>query len=342
MTTKAFVTQLSIKDIARLAGVVPSTVSFVINGKEKEMRISDEMAKKIRNIIKDTGYVPNRSAASLRTGKTHVIGLIVEDISNTFFSLLAKAIEDVAYKVGYRVVYCSTENDDSKGGDLIRMLHKQVDGFIITPSSGMRNEVVKLNNSQKPVVLLDRHFPGANLPYVMVNNKSAIEKGVDLLVSKGYRNIAFVVTALEQMQMRERLDAFTVRIKKHKAYKARLVLKLSFSVKEGAYENRIKKFLKNNPETDALFFATNYLSIQGLKVLQELKWGIPGRVGVLSFDDHDIFKLYTPSITAINQPITEIARRGIEMLNQQMNNLGSSNENQFVLLDANLIIRNSL
>lgn len=335
-------TQLSIKDIARLAGVVPSTVSFVINGKEKEMRISDEMAKKIRNIIKDTGYVPNRSAASLRTGKTHVIGLIVEDISNTFFSLLAKAIEDVAYKVGYRVVYCSTENDDSKGGDLIRMLHKQVDGFIITPSSGMRNEVVKLNNSQKPVVLLDRHFPGANLPYVMVNNKSAIEKGVDLLVSKGYRNIAFVVTALEQMQMRERLDAFTVRIKKHKAYKARLVLKLSFSVKEGAYENRIKKFLKNNPETDALFFATNYLSIQGLKVLQELKWGIPGRVGVLSFDDHDIFKLYTPSITAINQPITEIARRGIEMLNQQMNNLGSSNENQFVLLDANLIIRNSL
>src|SRR5687768_6309524 len=96
--------QLSIKDIARLAGVVPSTVSFVINGKEKEMRISDDMAKKIRKIIKETGYVPNKSAASLRTGKTHVIGLIVEDISNRFFSMLAKAIEDIAYGVGYRLV----------------------------------------------------------------------------------------------------------------------------------------------------------------------------------------------------------------------------------------------
>lgn len=82
--------QLSIKDIARMVGVVPSTVSFVINGKEKEMRISEEMADKIRKTIKETGYVPNRSAASLRTGKTHVIGLIVEDISNSFFLCLLK------------------------------------------------------------------------------------------------------------------------------------------------------------------------------------------------------------------------------------------------------------
>ncbi|HRQ51978.1 MAG TPA: LacI family DNA-binding transcriptional regulator [Agriterribacter sp.] len=335
-------TQLSIKDIARLAGVVPSTVSFVINGKEKEMRISEQMAKKIRKIIKDTGYIPNRSAASLRTGKTHVIGLIVEDISNIFFSLLAKAIEDVAYKVGYRVVYCSTENNDSKGAELIRMLYKQVDGFIITPSSGMLNEVVKLKNTKKPVVLLDRYFPGTGLPAVLVNNKGCIEKGVNLLVNKGYRNIAFVVTALEQMQMRERLDAFTDSIKKHNVHKTSFVLKLPFSVKEGAYENRIKKFLNNNPGIDALFFATNYLSLQGLKVLQELQWNIPGRVGVLSFDDHDIFKLYTPSVTAINQPVAEIARRGIEILNRQIKDGENGNENQPLLLNAKLIIRNSL
>lgn len=335
-------TSLSIKDIARLAGVVPSTVSFVINGKEKEMRISEEMSKKIRKIIKETGYIPNRSAASLRTGRTHVIGLIVEDISNTFFALLAKAIEDIAYKVGYRVVYCSTENDPVKGGELIRMLYKQVDGFMIAPSGDMRDDIVKLKKAKKPVVLLDRYFPGTKLASVLVDNKAGIEKGVALLIDKGYRNIAFVITALEQAHMLERLEAYSSSIKKHGLYKVSLVLKLPFSIKEGAYENSIKKFLQKNPGIDAIFFATNYLSLQGLKVLQELKWAIPSKVAVLSFDDHDIFKLYSPSITAINQPISEIARVSVDILAAKIKNGETSKSDQPILLNTELVIRSSL
>lgn len=306
------------------------------------MRISDELARKIREIIKETGYVPNRSAASLRTGRTHVIGLIVEDISNIFFALLAKTIEDIASEVGYRVVYCSTENDGNKGGELIKMLYKQVDGFIITPSHSMCNDVLKLKDARKPVVLLDRYFPDIDLPSVLVNNKAGIEKGVDLLVKKKYKKIAFVITSLEQVHMRERLNAFTDRIKKHSAYNSKLVLKIPFSIKEGAYEKNIRRFLERNPDVDAIFFATNYLTLQGLKVLQELKWSIPGRVGVLSFDDHDVFKLYTPSITAINQPLKEIARRSVEMLTLQISGGSSEKKDQSVFLDAELIIRNSL
>ncbi|GAB3412723.1 LacI family DNA-binding transcriptional regulator [Niabella aquatica] len=334
--------QLSIKDIAKIAGVVPSTVSFVINGKEKEMRISEEMADKIRKIIEETGYVPNKSAASLRTGKTHVIGLIVEDISNTFFSMLAKAIEDVAYKAGYRVVYCSTENDDKKGTELIKMLYKQVDGFIITPSSGMKEEVIKLKKSKKPVVLLDRYFADVNLPCVLVNNKNSIAKGVELLVQKGYKKIGFIITALDQMQMKERLNVFQHSIKKSGLYQSRFILKLPFSTEDGAYETGIMDFLKKNDDVDALFFATNYLSIDGLKVLQQLKWKIPDRVAVLSFDDHDLFKLYKPAITAIHQPIKEIARRGIEILTQYMREPVKGEKDETLLLDAELINRQSL
>ncbi|HMR84887.1 MAG TPA: LacI family DNA-binding transcriptional regulator, partial [Niabella sp.] len=221
--------QLSIKDIARMVGVVPSTVSFVINGKEKEMRISEEMAEKIRRTIKETGYIPNKSAASLRTGKTHVIGLIVEDISNTFFSTLAKAIEDVAYKAGYRVVYCSTENDDKKGSELIRMLYKQVDGFIITPSKGMRDEVLRLKNAKKPVVLLDRYFTDADIPHVLVDNKDGVRMGLQLLAEKGYKKIAFIITALDLMQMKDRLQAFKANAKKHHLFYPELILELPFS-----------------------------------------------------------------------------------------------------------------
>lgn len=333
---------LSIKDIARLAGVVPSTVSFVINGKEKQMRISSEMVTKIRKIIEETGYVPNRSAVSLRTGRTHLIGLIVEDISNAFFSLLAKTIEDIANNVGYKVVYCSTENNDKKGNELISMLHKQVDGFIITPTGGMRDQIIKLQKAKKPVVLLDRYFVNTKIPYVMVDNKTSIETGVNLLVKKGYKNIAFVITALEQVQMRERLIAFESSMKQHKKYNAKYILTLPFSPKEDAYEKAIKNFLKKNKAVDAVFFATNYLTINGLKVLQDLKIEIPQQIAVLSFDDHDIFKLYRPGITAINQPIAEIARQGIEMLTEQMNKGTEEKEQGAILLNAELILRGSV
>lgn len=96
-----------------------------------------------------------------------------------------------------------------------------------------------------------------------------------------------------------------------------------------------------HPDVEALFFATNYLAIQGLKVLQEMKWKVPGRVGVLSFDDHEIFKLYTPAITSINQPIAEIAREGVEILRRQMNGQPAP-EKQGTLLKAELILRKSL
>ncbi|HJW18283.1 MAG TPA: LacI family DNA-binding transcriptional regulator, partial [Flavisolibacter sp.] len=93
--------RISIKDIAKQAGVVPSTVSFVLNGKAKQMRISEELTEKIKVLIEAAGYQPHHTAVSLRTGKTKILGLIVEDISNVFFASLAKSIEDAAYSLGY-------------------------------------------------------------------------------------------------------------------------------------------------------------------------------------------------------------------------------------------------
>jgi LacI family transcriptional regulator len=267
--------------------------------------------------------------------------LIVEDISNTFFASLAKAIEDIAYQVGYRLVYCSTENDDKKGAELIRMLHKQVDGFIVTPTSGMKEEVLKLKKAKKPVVLLDRYFTDVDIPSVLVDNKNGIQSGVQLLVEKGYKKIAFIVTALEQMQMQDRLNAFKTSARGHRLLFPELILELPFAAEEDAYESGIKDFLTRHQQVDAIFFATNYLAIQGLKVLQELKWKIPSRVAVLSFDDHEIFKLYTPAITSISQPISAIAREGIENLRLQMNAQKVPAVKE-LLLPSELIVRKSV
>lgn len=335
--------QLSIKDIAKLAGVAPSTVSFVINGKGKKMRISDRLTEKIQKTIQETGYVPNRAAASLRTGRTNVIGLIVEDISNTFFALLAKNIEDMAYEQKYRVIYGSTENNTKRGVELIRIMKKQVDGFIITPSSGMEKEIQRLKENQKPVVLLDRYFPDVDIPYVLVNNYDSVKKGVRLIVKKGYKRTAFIVSGLDMVQMRERLQAFKTFMNQYGNLYSELILELPFSSNDKVYEKEIKAFFQRQNEIDSVFFATNYLALHGLKALQELNFAIPERMGVLSFDDHEIFKLYSPSVTAINQPLREMAKEGVKIL-KTIIDPGSDPEKicNSRLLEARLILRNSL
>ena len=113
--------RVSLKDIAKKVGVSPSTVSFVLNGKGSKMLISEALAEKIKKVAKKSGYHPNQLAVGLRTGHTKTLGLIVENISNSFFSLLAKIIEDEAQHFGYRIVYCSSENDLSRARALIRI-----------------------------------------------------------------------------------------------------------------------------------------------------------------------------------------------------------------------------
>lgn len=334
--------RISIKDIAKKAGVVPSTVSFVINGKAKEMRISDEMAEKVRAIIKETNYQPNRTAVSLRTGKTKILGLIVEDISNVFFAKLAKTIEDEAYALGYKIVYCSTENNDKKGSELIKMLtNQQVDGFLITPSSGMSGEVSRLLEENKPVVLMDRYFTDVDVPYVLVDNKAGVKLGMKHLFSKGHKKIGFVTVDLDQVQMQEREEAYKVCMQGAGLKADKLVLKLSYTIKPEAAVEKIAAFIKQTPDLDAIFFATNYLGVYGLESISNLKLKIPDDLAIICFDDHDIFRLFTPGITIIKQPITDIAVTAIQLLMRHFQKEKLTPNELHVLKKPSLVVRAS-
>lgn len=308
--------RVSIKDIAKLAGVVPSTVSFVLNGKAKEMRISDEVINKVKLIAEETGYEPNRTAVSLRTGRTKILGLIVEDISNVFFARLAKVIEDEAYSIGYKILYCSTENNDEKGSELIKMLsHQQVEGFLITPSTGMLHEVKRLVDQKKPVVLMDRYFPELSIPSVLVDNYAGVKEGVQHLLDKGYRKIAYITVDLNQVQMKERELAY---IETMKAYGIPTedinILKLPYKLSSKKAVESISAFIQSYQDLDAIFFATNYLGVYGLESIKSLELSIPGDLALVCFDDHDIFRLYNPGITIVKQPIEEIATSAIRLL----------------------------
>lgn len=331
--------RVSLKDIAKLVGVSPSTVSFVLNGKARQMRISQGLADKIMEVAKKEGYQPNPVAVSLRTGRSNMLGLIVENISGYFFASLARIIEDEAAGFGYKVVYCSTENNTRKGQELIHMLSQhQVDGYIITPTPGMEEDILELLSHNKPVVLMDSYFPGIDVPYVLVNNFDAVAIGMDHLVSKGYKRIGFVTVDLGLIQMQQRLQAYRETLQKYNMpADDDLVLTIGYNYREQDAIDQITAFIRDkNPQ--ALFFATNYLGLLGLDSIRKLNKRLPEDLAMISFDDHDVFRLYPPGITSIQQPVEEIARTAMKLL---MSQLGKTDrmENRKVEIPARLLER---
>ena len=336
--------RVSLKDIAKKVGVSPSTVSFVLNGKGTKMRISERVAEKIRKVAESEGYHPNQLAVGLRTGHTKTLGLIVENISNSFFSHLAKIIEDEAQNYGYRIVYCSTENDLSRARDLIRMLsQRQVDGYLITPTEGLEEDIQKLVKLGKPVVLMDRYFPELNVPSVVVDNYNGAGKGVKHLLDKGYKKIGFVGIQMDLIQMQQREKAYVdVLQSKGIRVQKKYILKLRYN-SENSEEaiNKISAFITGNKDLEAIFFVTNYLGIYGLESIRRLGLTIPNDLAMVCFDDHDIFRLYPPGITTIEQPVEEIATTAIQLLMDQLKKTKSVHKKKQVQIAAKLNERGS-
>ncbi len=340
--------KVSISDIARKAGVSVSTVSFVMNDKAVKMRISREVIEKVENVAREMGYRPNQLARGLRTGKTKTIGLIVENISNAFFAKLAKSIEDEAKKYDYKVVYCSTDNDEDKARDLINMLsQRQVDGYIIVPTLNLAEDIRKLQAENKPVVLIDRYFPQHDeIPAVLVDNYEGVSGGMEYLIGKGYRKVVLVTIETEMAHMKDRLRAYYDVLNRHG------IAPVDGFVKVVPYESDRETALKEVEDLlagagtafDAVFFLTNYLGVLGIEAIKKLQIKVPGQLAVLCFDDNDIFRLYTPTISVIRQPIEAIGQKAMSTLIERLRHTGEEAfpENAPLMLIADLVKRESI
>jgi len=310
---------VSIKDIAGQVGVSTTTVSFVLNGKAKEKRISDDLKNRILEVAASLNYRPNQVARGLRTGQTHTLGLIIEDISNPFFANLAKAVEAEADKFGYTVMFCSTENNEQKASHLLHMLkHRQMDGFIITPTQGMESEVKRLGEEGRPVVLIDRYFTDLETSYVTVDNYKGAFDATSRLIRSGYSRIGLVTTDSMQVQMKNRYDGYMGALKKYDLPQdGKLVFKLGFEHTHDEAVQQINHFIQSQ-KIDAVFFTTNYLGVYGLESLRVSGKKIPDEIGVICFDDNDLFRLGTPAISVISQPIAEIGQQAVSSLLAQL------------------------
>ncbi|MCX2739735.1 LacI family DNA-binding transcriptional regulator [Pontibacter anaerobius] len=333
--------KLLISDIAKQLNVSITTVSFILNGKAKEKRISDDLTERVQKLVEEVGYRPNQLAQSLRTGKTRTIGLMVEDISNPFFANIARLIEERAYQEGYKIVYCSTEDDSDRTKELISMFRDMhVDGYIITPPQGVEEDVEKLIKDGFPVVLVDRQVAGIHTHCVIVDNLSGAYNATAHLMEQGYQNIAFVTTDSRQSQMLQRLEGYRKALAEKQLEPAVLEVPYRYDAKQML--RKIVSFFEETESIDAVLFATNYMAVRGLEAISQFNpQGLPANLGVASYDDHDVFKLLKPTITAVAQPTEAIANHVINLMLHLLNPKNKTSEADTIVLPTQLIIRNS-
>lgn len=331
---------LSIKDIAVKANVSITTVSFIINGKAKEKSISEAVIEKVEKIIAESGYKPNQIARSLRTGNSNIIGLIIEDISNSFFSRIARLIEDKAYKRGYKIIYSSTENSIDKAKELINMFKsRKVDAYIISPVKGIEEDIKMLLDDGNPVILFDRNLPDLNVSYVGADHFTASYQSIQSFIDQGKKNIALVTTDINVEQIIERFEGYKKALEDNGiTYNEELVVKVHFNQDEQATIDQVKA-LFNSKNIDAVLFATNYLAIGGLKALKQINKKIDDNFAVIAYDDHEAFELHTPSVSAVQQPLEEIAETIIKLILSQLSSKSKLPVDQ-VIIPARLVIRN--
>lgn len=306
-----------LKDIAKEVGVSTALVSYVLNGKAKEARVGDEMAKKIKKVAKKLNYQPNLIARGLKSGRTKTLGLIVADISNPFFSMLARFIENEADRHGYTVIIGSSDEKLDKSQKLIdTFLNRQVDGLIIAPVEGSRNQIKTLNRMDIPVVLVDRSFSDKDLNTVMIDNRSASYKAVRLLIENGYKKIGMVSydTNLSHMQNRtagykDALQESGIKIDEN------LIRKVSYNSFTQDVLASLDYYLNaKKPLVDALFLATNSISISALKYINGLDIKVPDELGLVCFDESEAYDFFYSPVTYVKQDMPLIGEKAVNLL----------------------------
>jgi LacI family transcriptional regulator len=312
-----------------------------MNGKGKGNRVSDELAKKIKQVAEELNYQPNEIARSLRNGSTKTIGLIVADIANPFFGQLSRYIENEAIKFGYTVIIGSSDEEVEKSELLINtFINRQVDGFIIAPAEGTVKQINTILQKNIPLILLDRYFPEIDTNYVILNNYQSTYDATLHLLKNGFKKIAIVAYKTSLIHMKERIRGYLEAMKAFNLNDNIQVIEIDLKNSKTEIENACMNLLINKREIDAVIFATNLLSVAGLSFIHKNNIKIPDELAFIGFDGGDCFDLFYSPITYVRQPIEEMAKESLKILMDSLVILESTKISR-IILKSNLIVRNS-
>jgi LacI family transcriptional regulator len=337
--------KVSLKDIAESLNVSSTLVSMVLNGQSKLHGISSITEEKVKAKAKELNYKPNSVARGLRTGKSFTIGLIVTDISNSFYAQIARRIESRASEHGYHLIFCSSDECIEREEELIQMLRgRQVDGLILATTFQGNSVLNELIEEEYPFVLIDRFIPGLSANYVVVDNYNSSMKAVERLIANGHKEIGLLTISPSHLStIRDREKGYKDALKKHNTgIPSDNICEIPFDKIHDQVGIELKKLMNKPKPVTALYATNNNIAKACLWHLESMNLRIPEDVALLSYDDIDVFKFCNPPVTAISQPIHEIGDQALDILLELLKSgTQKKGEERQIVLSANVIVRKS-
>ncbi len=327
---------VTIKDVARAAGVSPATVSRVLNERPD---VDPELAERVQAAIVELGYQPSRVARNLRRRETSVWGMIISDIRNPFFTDMVRGVEDVAYGAGYSLVLCDSDEDVAKEARYLDLIMaERMAGAIVSPASSVGSNLNPVIAQGIPVVLVDRRVDSPILDTVMVDDRRAARGAVEHLIANGYRRIACVTGPLDTTTGQERLAGYRDALERTgRPPEDELVRTADFKVGGGFAATRSLLELPEPPE--AIFVANNLMTLGALSAIEAMGLVVPDEVALVGFDDMPWAPLIRPPLTAVAQPTYELGLETARLLLARIR--GEKGPPRHVMLAASLEIRGS-
>ena len=308
---------ITIKDVAKKAGVSISTVSRVINDSKP---VTDEVKQKVLDVIEETGYIPNPLARSLVTKRSQLIGVIVPEVSDSFANEILNGIEEIAKMYDYEILLANTYSDKEQELKCINLLRaKQVEGIVMISWKVEKEHVDYMQRCGIPACYISKTARDYDIYTVSTSNTDATYDMTKYLLDKGHEKIAFVMTSKDDTILeRERLAGYEKALNENNIDLDERLIKHGTTTYEGGYKS-MKEMLDEGVVPHAAFVTGDEAAIGAINAICDAGYRVPEDISVAGFNDVKIAKMYRPKLTTVHQPLYDMGAVAVRMVIKMIN-----------------------
>jgi len=328
---------VNIKEVAKAAGVSPSTVSRVLTGK---IPVNEDTRARVLFAVEKMNYQPNACAQGLKGGRLHTIGLVIPNVRNLVFPAAIRGIEDMAKQNGYTVVLCNTDEDIEKERFYIESLRRRlIDGFIFSTARPGHEYLLDLPAEGVPVVFFIREF-GNSVNTVVLDNEGGAYQATQYMLSRGLKNIALINGRLDLPLYQHRYDGYCRALREAGRQEPPGMVVHSVNGWDDGYQ-AMRDLLEKKLAPDAVFATSDPKAIGVIKAIHDAGLSVPQDISVMGFDDLDFAAMLNPPLTTVAQPFYEMGKRACRRLIQLIEK-NKTTKVKVDVLPAELVIRKSV
>jgi DNA-binding LacI/PurR family transcriptional regulator len=333
--------KITIQDVAKKAGVSISTVSRILNGNYTQT--TKETKERVQQVIRELNYHPNPMARGLKQMRTKIIGIVLSNLRNPFWSMVLEGVEDTCRMSGYSLMICNSNEDASREAELIEgFKNRQVDGIIVNPTSKNNQLFKEMVEKQYPLIVINRKIEGMEVEVdsVIVDNIKGAKLAVDHFVQTGKRNIIAVAYEPQGVSTwRDRIIGFKEALSEN-GIEVRDRTVIEVKNETGKVKEAVTEYFKTDHSAEAIFSTNNLMTLEILESLKDLNIKVPDDIALIGYDETVWSKHLNPPLTTIKQPAYETGVIAAKNLIKKIDSK-SKRKPKTVVLEPELIVRES-